>query len=310
MPVYPTAAGVPSHSGSYIPEIWSGKLLTKFYKSTVFAAISNTDYEGEIKEQGDTVHINVVPDIAISDYVKGQRLSHQQPESTPVDLLIDKGKYWSILDDRVDRAQSMIDRVESWTTDASEQMKIQIDADILADVYVDADAANKGATAGLISGAYDLGSSGAPLGVNSANILETLVACGTVLDEQNIPETGRWVVLPPWATGLIKISDLKDASLAGDGTSILRNGRVGMIDRFEVYQSNNIATTTDTATVFNCIFGHPKALTFASQLTENEGPIKSPDYFGDVYRGLQVFGWKVTNPEALGHLYINKAAEA
>jgi hypothetical protein len=28
----------------FIPEIWSGKLIEKFYDSTVLAAISNTDY--------------------------------------------------------------------------------------------------------------------------------------------------------------------------------------------------------------------------------------------------------------------------
>jgi hypothetical protein len=301
---YPTAAGVPSHSGSYIPEIWSGKLLVKFYMNTVFGAISNTDYEGDIREYGDVVHINETPDIVISDYVKGQKLSHQQPESVPVDLPIDRGKYWSFIDERVDRKQSMYDRVENWTTDASEQMKIEIDSDILGEVYADAAAANKGDTAGLKTASFDLGVSGTPLALSKTTILDTLVDCGTVLDEQSVPESNRWVVLPPAAVGMIKKSDLKDASLAGDGTSILRNGRVGMIDRFTIYSSNQLATTVDgTDIVHNIIFGHKSAISFASQLTENEGPMKNPDYFGDYYRGLQVFGFKVLKPEALGHLY-------
>ena len=44
--VYPVAAGTPSFSGTYTPEIWSGKTLIKFYKTTVFGEICNTDYEG------------------------------------------------------------------------------------------------------------------------------------------------------------------------------------------------------------------------------------------------------------------------
>jgi len=40
------AAGTPQYSGNFIPEIWSAKLLIKFYAATVLAAISNTDYEG------------------------------------------------------------------------------------------------------------------------------------------------------------------------------------------------------------------------------------------------------------------------
>ena len=39
---FPVDAG---YTGSkFIPEIWSGKLQVKFYKSTVFGEIANTDY--------------------------------------------------------------------------------------------------------------------------------------------------------------------------------------------------------------------------------------------------------------------------
>lgn len=99
---------------------------------------------------------------------------------------------------------------------------------------------------------------------------------------------------------------LKDASLAGDGTSIMRNGRLGIIDRFELYSSNQIATTTDGAdTVQNCIFGHPTAITFASQLTENR-MIPNPDDFGDLMEGLQVYGYETIKAQALGHFYATK----
>ena len=41
--------------------------------------------------------------------------------------------------------------------DAAQQLKIKWDTEYLADVYADADAANRGATAGLISGNVNLG---------------------------------------------------------------------------------------------------------------------------------------------------------
>ncbi|MCK5433547.1 MAG: hypothetical protein KAJ03_12435, partial [Gammaproteobacteria bacterium] len=94
---------------------------------------------------------------------------------------------------------------------------------------------------------------------------------------------------------------------AGDSTSIVRTGLVGMIDRFEIYMSNLLATTVDgTDTVTNMIFCQKTGLTFASQLLENEGPMRSPDFFGDLYRGLQVYGYKVVKPEAFGHFYAYK----
>ncbi len=304
---YPVAAGVPSHAGTMIPEVWAGKLLVKLYETTVWGDCANTDYEGAISGQGDTVHIRTTPTIAISNYVKGQKLDHQQPEPEVVDLLIDKGKYWSFIADYVDRAQADYNFVEDWTADAASQLKIEIDSDILGDVYADAHASNKGATAGVKSGNIDLGATGAPEAITKANILDYIVDMGTVLDEQNVPETGRWLLMPPWACGLVKKSDLKDASMAGDGESIMRNGRLGRIDRFTIYSTNQLAVTTDGSdSVTNMIFGHKIGITFASQLTENEGPMKHPDFFGDYYRGLNVFGYEVIKPEAIGHFYAKK----
>ena len=302
---YPVAAGVTSHSGNYTPEIWSGKTLVKFYKTTVFGDISNTDYEGEIKNQGDTVHIRTTPDIVITDYVIGQKLTYDRPKGTVVDLLIDKGKKWSFAVNSVEQLQSDLPYMEKWTDDAGQQLGISIDTSILAAVYADAHASNKGLTAGVNSSGYNMGVTGTPLLIDKDNILDFIVDCGSVLDEQNVPQTQRWLVLPPLFVGMIKKSDLKDASLAGDGTSIMRNGRIGMIDRFTVYDSNSIATAV-SGTEHNVIAGHPAAITFASQLTKNE-TLKNQDDFGDLVRGLQVYGFKVIKTEALIHGVLKKA---
>ncbi len=303
---YPTAAGVSTYSGIMIPEIWSGKTLIKFYTATVFAAISNTEYEGEIKKYGDTVHITTIPDAVIRDYVIGQKLIRDRPKPGQVDLLIDKGKYYSFVVNKVEQVQSLIAYIEKWTDDAGQQMKISIDKDILADVYADADTYNKGNTAGKKSGSIELGATGAFVSLDKTNILDYIVDMGTCLDEQDVPETQRWLVFPAIFCGMIKKSDLKDASLAGDGTSIMRNGRLGIIDRFEIYSSNQVDTSTDgVTTVHNCIFGHPSALTFASQLVENR-TIPNPDDFGDIMEGLQVYGYETIKEEAMGHFYAAK----
>lgn len=91
---YPIAAGSvvsPAYSGTFIPQIWSKKLIEKFYSTSVFPAISNSNYDGEIKGQGDLVKIRTVPDIVINDYAAGQTLTNQRPASGIVELLIDKG---------------------------------------------------------------------------------------------------------------------------------------------------------------------------------------------------------------------------
>jgi hypothetical protein len=293
-------------TGKFIPQIWSGKLVEKFYDATVFGEIASTDYEGEISSMGDKVIIRTTPSLTINDYTIGASLDYEQPNNPAVELDIDKGKYFAFQVDDVDEMQADIDIMDDWAGDGGEQMKIAVDTDLLANIYSDVAAANAGATAGRKSSSFNLGTTGTPVALTKANILDYIVDLGTVLDEQNVPETGRWLVLPAWACGMIKKSDLKDASLAGDGTSVLRNGRVGMIDRFMLYMSNNVATTTDGSdTVYNIIAGHKAGLTFAAQMTKME-TLPNPNSFGQLIRGLNVYGYKVIEGAYLAHLYAKK----
>lgn len=299
------APGAVQYSGNYVPNVvWSGKFLVKFYASTVFGDIANTDYEGEISKMGDSLKIRTTPTITISDYDKFQDLDEEIPSSDPITLDIDRAKYFNFVCDDIDKFQSDLDYIEDFSRDASEQMKISTDRTILGNVYTSADDDNQGSTGGLLSNNINLGVSGTPVQWTKVNVLENIVDMGTVLDEQNVPEEGRYLVLPAWACGLIKKSDLKDASLSGDGMSIMRNGRLGMIDRFTIYKSNLLATATDSgATVTNIIAGQKNAISFAAQFTKME-TLRSTKTFGDIVRGLMVYGFKVLKPEALVWGYI------
>lgn len=300
--------GVPSLSGTYIPEIWSGKLLEKFYLSTVFGSIANTSYEGEITDMGDKIIIRTVPDIVIGEYQKGMNLSVQNPDPDVVELLIDKGFYYNVSMSDVDKKQADINFMDAWGSDAAEQMKIKIDTLVLSNIYTSVHADNAGTTAGAISEGINLGTTGTPVAITKSNVIDKLVEAGQVLDEQNVPETDRWAVIPAWMASRIKTSDLKDASITGDSKSPLRNGRIGMIDRWTIYSSNNLPYATDGDNkAFHVPMGHKSALTFASQLTKNE-ILRNPNDFGDLMRGLQVFGYEVIKPESMLDLYCYASA--
>jgi len=306
---YPPAPGIRNIGDTtmrFIPEVYSGKLLIKFYARTFLTAISNTDYEGDIKDQGDTVYIRSDPTITIRDHQKGQNLVHEQPVSTPTTLLIDKGKYWAFSTNKVDDAQTDIKSyTERWTTAASKDLAVSIETAILADVYSDAHASNQGATAGAVSAGYNLGVAGSPIGLTKANVLEKIVDCQSVIREQNIPEEDEmFMVIPEWMANLMQKSDLKAVNVTGDNVSPIRNGQIGRVGDFMLYRSNILATTADGGgqTATNIIFGTKRALTFASQLTENEN-LQNPFAFGRLFRGLQVYGYKVVEPKALGWLY-------
>lgn len=312
----------PAYAGIFIPEIWSGKLIEKFYAATVLAAISNTDYEGEIKNQGDTVKIRTRPSITIADYSANMDLVIQRPSSNLVELQIDKGKYFNLALDDVMEVQADINLMDIWAEDAAEQMKIAIDTDVLTYLSTTTDiaAANRGLSAGAISTDIRLGDVGLPQWVSRDNvstgtgatsgtaqgIIDFLVNLGQVLDEQNLPEQGRFVVIPAWMSSMIKKSDLKDASLSGDGTSMLRNGRLGMVDRFTLYLSNLLPQLGVYDEEYPILFGTPAAHTFAAQFTKME-TIRSERSFSNLVRGLQVFGHKVVNDVAMGRAIVRKA---
>lgn len=295
MAVYPIATGNPDYSGTFIPEVWSGKLIENFYDATVLAAISNTDYEGEIRKYGDTVNIRTTPEIKIKEYKKGQTLELSKPEAPKIQLLIDQGEYFACVEDDVDKIQSDIAMMDMWTKDASERMKIRVDSKVLGSIAGDVAAINRGATAGRISGNINLGTATAAVAITKENVLDFIVDLGTVLDEANAPEDNRYLVIPAKMAGMIKKSDLQDASLTGDSTSVLRNGRLGMIDRFTLYMSHNLPNTGGK---FSIYAGHKMGLTFASQMTNMES-LRAETTFGNIVRGLQVYGFKVVKPEAL-----------
>ena len=303
---FPTAGSFPNKSGGYIPLLYATMLLVEFYKATVFGAIATTEYEGELKKHGDTLRIRTLPEIVSQDYVKGQKLKYQTPEGGFLDLVIDKGKYWAMALNSLDTKQIDLPYIQKWAEHASVTQKVAIDSDVLSNVYAYAHANNRGTAAGLESASFDLGTTGDPVALTKATILDWIVDCGNVLDEQNVPDENRWLTLPSWACGMLKKSDLKDASITGDGQSVLRNGRIGMIDRFEIFRTNNLSSVIDgSAKVTNSMFGHKSAIAFASQMIETE-TLPNPDDFGKLMRSLQAYGYKVVKPEALGHGYIAK----
>ena len=302
-------------SGSFIPTLWSAKLNQKFYKSTVFGEIANTSYEGEISGLGDKVVINNRPDITISDYQVGTSLSYQVPAPSTVELPIDRAKYFAFQVNDVVEHQSQPKLMDMFSDDAAMQMKIAIDTSVLLGtatkqgIWNDVPAANQGATAGAISGGYNLGTATAPVTLTASNVLATLTALAGVLDEQNIPETERWLLIDPLTRQILMQSNLAQAQFMGDDKSMVRNGKIGMIDRFTVYVTNNLpkaATTQDyfgaaaagTAKRRLIMAGHKSAVTFASQMTKME-TVRNPSDFGDYIRGLNVYGYKTIIPPGL-----------
>jgi hypothetical protein len=315
----------PAYSGTFIPAVWSAKLLEKFYAASVYGEIANTSWQGEVASMGDKVYINTAPTIQIENYAAGTNLTYQVPTPDMQELLIDKGKYFAFQINDVLEFQAKPNLMDMFATDAAEQMRIAIDSNVVYQTFTGGAAANKGATAGVKSSAYNLGTDAAPVALDGANVLQKILEMASVLDEQNTPESDRWLVIDPATRTLLMQSNLAQAQFMGDAASPVRNGKIGKIDRFTVYVSNQLPkgaagtatpwisgdgaenTVTSTGTVAKrraLIAGHKSAITFASQITKME-TVRNPNDFGDFIRSLNVYGFKVVKPESLVLAVVN-----
>jgi len=266
------------------------------------------------------VIINNIPDIAITTYVPGAGLQYQVPVPNTIELQIDQGKYYAFqVNDLLDM-QSKPKLLDMFSNDAGMQMKVAVDSECFFATFTGAATANKGATAGAKSGSYNLGTVAAPVNFNasSTSAVTLITALSSALDEQNIPESERYLLIDPVSRQALMNSNLQQAYLTGDSQSIVRNGKIGAIDRFEVYVTNNLPRGASGGTTWTSgdgsqtaaagatfaqksrviMAGHKAGITFASQFTKTE-TVRNPNDFGDFVRGVNVYGRKVVKSEAL-----------
>lgn len=313
----------PAYSGTFIPTIWSAKLNAKFYAASTFASICNKNWEGDIANLGDKVVINNIPSITIADYVVGGNLNYQTPAPSTIEMQVDRAKSFAFQVSDVLDYQAKPDLMAMFSDDASQQMRVVMDSTCLYRTFSNGAAANQGATAGVRSAGFNLGTTGSPFSLTASNVLQKILELASVLDEQNVPDTGRWVIIDPLTRTLLLQSNIAQAYLTGDATSPVRNGLIGRIDRFDIYVSNQLPFAAASATVWTSgdgtetsvsasangsrrraiVAGHTTAIAFASQMAKTE-TLRNPTDFGDLVRGLNIFAHKVVKPEALALLVV------
>jgi len=141
----------------------------------------------------------------------------------------------------------------------------------------------------------DLGAVTADISDNTA-YGNVFVAMWKQLTLQDVPLDGRFVVVSPAVyAALLQDNRFINAQASGS-TDALRNGRVGSIVGFDVFLSNQ--TPDPTSGVTAVIAGHPMATTYAEQIASVDA-VHREKRFGDLVKGLHVYGAKVTRPTCL-----------
>ena len=304
------ANSVSGQTNSYfLPSIYSRKVLNFFRKSSVVEAITNTDYAGEISAYGDSVKIIKEPVISVSDYTRNTDTTETRLTDQEINLVVDSAKAFKFIVDDIETNMSHVNFKEVATSSAAYALRDSYDAAVIANMFsgvstsspdhvLGADAAAATQTMGQHQGgsnSIDLtGSDG-----TGADPLDVMAFMAKLLDEQNVPEEGRWFVAPPAWYEQLSQSGSKLMSVdfnAGQGS--IRNGLVssGKLRGFDMYKSNNIAAASTASG--KVLAGHISSTATAQTIISTE-TLRDPTSFGDIVRGLHVYGSKVLRPEAL-----------
>lgn len=288
---------------NYIPQLYGKKVLYDFYKSTVWKEVTNTDYEGEFKNAGESIQLRKAPEITTNDYTKGLAITYEVPGDDSIEMTIGYAKYQAFRVDDVDKVQMDVDLMNMYATDASQRLGIVVDVDVLTAMAAGVHASNTGATAGAVSSNINLGAAGdaTNIHVDRTNSLDKLVDLGQALTEQNIPEGDRFVVIPAWYASRLKLSDLKAADFSGDASGMVRTGLIGSVDGLKVFVNNSVYSTATGETEYHVVCGTKMATSFALQLSKTD-TLKIPESFGEYWRTLWVYGIKVVRSEGVAQL--------
>ena len=293
----------------FLPKIYSKKVLNFFRKASVVEAITNTDYAGEIAAFGDSVRIIKEPVISVSDYTRGSDTTATKLTDQELTLVVDSAKAFKFIVDDIETNMSHVNFKEVATSSAAYALRDSYDAAVIATMFsgvstsspdhvLGADASAATQTMGQHQGGSNsidlLGSDG-----TGTDPLDVMSFMAKLLDEQSVPEEGRWFVAPPSFYNELAQSGSKLLSVdfnAGQGS--IRNGLVssGKLRGFDMYKSNNVAAAS-TATG-KIMAGHISSTATAQTIISTE-VLRDPSSFGDIVRGLHVYGAKVLRPEAL-----------
>ena len=274
---------------TFIPELWSARLLQGLEKSHVATNLVNRDYEGQIRNQGDKVNINTLSDVAIKTYTPNSDIaSPDDLTTTKQQLEITEADYFNIQLDDVDRVQATGELMDTAMRNVAYKMNDKTDSFILGKIASGVDSGNI------------IGTTESPIQVTKNNIYESIIEMRTKLDKANVPTSGRTIIIPPEIYALLLQDERFVKSDAVAGQNVLVNGLVGRVAGFDVFESNNVVYDTDNK-FWKVTAQVRTATTFAEQIVKTEA-YRMEKRFSDAVKGLHVYGAKVTDGTQIAEL--------
>jgi len=277
---------------TFIPTVWSARLLQNLEKALVYAqpSVVNRDYEGEISDVGDTVKINTLGPVSVSPYTKNSNMSPPETLNDASQIMtIDQAEYFNFQIDDIDRAQQKPKVMDRAMRNAALALADNTDQYLAGIMWASVPAAS---TQGAVGAGLDVG-----FGTGETNPYVALLNAAVDLDEHNVPREGRWAIVPPWFHAYLLLDSrfVATGAEAADGRAV--NGMIGRAAGFDIYLSNNVPYAAGPVE-YKILCGTNYATSYAEQISKVEA-YRPELRFADAVKGLHLYGGKVVYPEAL-----------
>lgn len=295
---------------AFVPEFYSQKLLKESKEMTDFKNnMTNSDWEGEIKSAGDTVHI-CTPDA--SNIVIGEGVVPEVNDVYPksMTLTIDKTKSFQFKFNDIEQAQSQFNMMEGYMSIANERMMVEVNKELELEVLNNAEVPNVGTNAAGFQ------ATSATINTFFNRLKKTLMAnkalspAGFYTFKGNKEQALQLNAVVTIGTGLfeqlVNSTQLTHPTVQGD--DILYKGVVGQIAGMQIFVDTLLDGIKQTECAnhyadeagkkFIAIAGTKMGITFAEQYNKVE-KLRDPQTFADIGRALYLYGYKITNPKSL-----------
>jgi len=263
---------------SFVPTIWSASILRGFEKASVFTSCLSRQYEGELKNVGDTVRVPSVGAVQVRDYQKGTPISYDEVAGSTKDICVDECKYWALKTEDIDKLQAAPNFLDAAVKDAAYALRDTIDK-------YSAEVLTQGAGTKLFETT--------PYDIATKDIIGLFATFAQELDERNIPRAGRFCIIPPYGVRQLTLTIIDTET---PNTAPISEGYISRVGGFDIYMSNNL--TLDSSNNATVIAGIQTAGTHIVQISKTES-IRDQNQFGDLIRGLALYKTAVLLPEAV-----------
>jgi len=300
------AAGYPDFKAQKsVPELYEKVLQKRLRAETCLPRIASSGYMNQLKQKGDKVYVTRAPQIAVQEHVRGGKIDINTAPSDFIELTVNRAKAWNFFMDDIDKHQSPQDILAAAQDEALATLSRTMETEFFTEALAYAHEKNAGATAGVQSGAYNLGTADSPVDISRHNAIAFLTQLFAVMAEQNISfaDGVKSVVVPEWYRWLLINSGLADASKMGLNRSSLLTNEIANIGGLTIYSSSLLQKVGTAWPIFACT---KASVNFVVALNKTKMTEPS-DMHGTLVKGVCLYDFGLVRSEgvAVGYAQAN-----